>query len=366
MSTTATHRLGIVGTGNIFGRYMEGLAGFPALEVVRVADVDLARAEAAAEQFRVPTAGAPEELYADPAIDIVVNLTPPVHHYATIIAGLEAGKSVYVEKPIATTLTDGRKILEVATASPGMLASAPDTFLGSAVQTARRALDDGLIGSVIGATAFVRHSRAETWHPDPTFLFVEGGGPVLDMGPYYLAALVNCLGPVADVFAAGRIGSPVRTVTSEDRRIESIEVTVDTHTSSILTLASGAVVSTVMSFDIWNTELPRIEIYGTEGVLSLPNPNAFDGDVRIKRHTDDDWTVLEPVAPLFGRVGTPEQLRRGLGVQDLADALDGSRLRVSPEFAFHTLEVLLAMQTSARERRVIDIDSTCARPAPRS
>ncbi|WP_259465701.1 Gfo/Idh/MocA family protein [Rhodococcus opacus] len=365
MSIRATHRLGILGSGNIFGRYLEGLAGFPALEVVRVADVDLARAETAAAEFGVPAAGGPEALYADPAVDIIVNLTPPNYHYATIIAGLEAGKSVYVEKPIATTLSDGRKVLEVAATSPGLLGSAPDTFLGSAVQTARRAIDDGLIGSPIGATAFVRHSRAETWHPDPTFLFVEGGGPVLDMGPYYLAALVNCLGPVADVYSAGRIGSPVRKVTSADRQVDSIDVTVDTHTSSVLTLASGVVVSTVMSFDIWNTELPRIEIYGTEGVLSLPNPNTFDGDVRIKRHTDDDWTVLEPAVSLFGRVGTPEQFRRGLGVQDLADALDGGDLRVNPEFAFHTLEVLLAMETSSRERRVIDIDSTCARPAPR-
>lgn len=365
MSTPATHRLGILGSGNIFGRYLEGLAGFPALEVVRVADVDLARAESAAAEFGVPAAGGPEALYADPAVDIIVNLTPPTYHYATIIAGLEAGKSVYVEKPIATTLSDGRKVLEVAATSPGLLGSAPDTFLGSAVQTARRAIDDGLIGSPIGATAFVRHSRAETWHPDPTFLFVEGGGPVLDMGPYYLAALVNCLGPVADVYSAGRIGSPVRKVTSADRQVDSIDVTVDTHTSSVLTLASGVVVSTVMSFDIWNTELPRIEIYGTEGVLSLPNPNTFDGDVRIKRHTDDDWTVLEPVVPLFGKFGTPEQFRRGLGVQDLADALDGADLRVNPEFAFHTLEVLLAMETSSRERRVIDIASTCARPAPR-
>lgn len=366
MSAIRTKKIGILGSGNIFGRYIEGLANFPALEVVRVADIDTDRAKSAADEFDIARHGDDEALYADESVDIIVNLTPPVHHCSTIIAGLKSGKSVYVEKPIATTLDEGRKVLAAAAAGTGLLGSAPDTFLGSAIQTARAAIDDGAIGTPIGATAFVRHSRAETWHPDPSFLFKSGGGPVLDMGPYYLAALVNCLGPVAEVYSVGVIGSPVRHVTSPDRQVDSVKVEVDTHSSSVITLESGVIVSTVMSFDVWNTELPRIEIYGTEGTLSLPNPNTFDGDVRLKRNTDQDWTVLAPTIPLFGAVGSPEQFRRGLGVQDLADALDGAELRVNADFAFHTLEVLVAMERSSRSRTAVVIDSTCTRPAPRT
>lgn len=366
MSTSRTKKIGILGSGNIFGRYVEGLASFPSLEIVRVADVDTARAKSAAEEFGIDRHGDSDALYGDEDVDIIVNLTPPMHHCDTIIAGLESGKNVYVEKPIAISVEEGRKVLSVAAAGKGLLGSAPDTFLGSAVQTARGAIDDGAIGKPIGATAFVRHSRAETWHPDPSFLFKSGGGPILDMGPYYLAALINCLGPVATVYAAGVIGAPTRHVTSPDRQIETIAVEVDTHSSSIITLESGVIVSTMMSFDVWNTELPRIEIYGTEGTLSLPNPNTFDGDVRVKRNHDDDWTVLPPRVPLFGEVGSKEQFRRGLGVNDLAEALDGAELRVNANFAFHTLEVLAAMEVSSQSRSVVTIESSCARPAPRT
>lgn len=359
-----TYRLGILGTGNIFGRYIEGLERFSGHSVLRVADVDVAKAKEAADRYDIKACGTAEELFNDPDVDIVVNLTPPAHHVQTALTALAAGKSVYMEKPFATDIDGGRELLAAAQNSHGMLGVAPDTFLGSAVQTARAAIDDGMIGDAVGATAFVRYSRAETWHPDPTFLFTAGGGPILDMGPYYLAALVNCLGPVAKVLSVGRLGSPTRRVTSPDRLVDEIEVTVPTHTSSILTLASGVVVTTVMSFDIWNTELPRIEIYGTEGVLSLPNPNNFDGDVRVKRHDDTDWRVLPPTVGLFGAVDSPEQLRRGLGVDDLAGALNGGTLRVNPEFAFHTLEVLLAM--AAGQGTPATMTSSCTRPEPRN
>ncbi|MFC8432476.1 Gfo/Idh/MocA family protein [Streptomyces sp. NPDC057253] len=361
----ARHRIGILGAGNIFGRYIEGLRTFPELDVVRVADVDAARARRAADEYGIAAWGDGDALLDDDSVDIVVNITPPQFHAKTVIAALEAGKHTYVEKPLAATVEEAREVLAAAAGTTALLGSAPDTFLGSAVQTARHAIDAGLIGEPVGATAFVRSSRAETWHPDPRAFYGPGGGPVLDMGPYYLAALVNCLGPVAQVAAATRVGAPTRTVSSPERVVDEVTVEVPTHASATLTFANGVIGTTLMSFDVWDTELPRIEIYGTEGTLALPNPNFFDGDVRLKRHDDADWSVLTPVTELFGAVGTPEQHRRGLGVRDLAEAIGGAPHRATADFAFHVLEVLASFQTSQQENRFVTLASTCDRPAPR-
>ncbi|MGP4043871.1 Gfo/Idh/MocA family protein [Streptomyces sp. 2A115] len=361
-----THRIGILGSGNIFGRYVTGLAAHcPELEIVRVGDIDVARAKQAATDHNIPAWGDDTELYADESVDIIVNLTPPVHHARTITTALEAGKHVYVEKPLATTVEEGRYVLDAAARSGRVLGSAPDTFLGSASQTARKAIDAGLIGTPIGVSAFISHSKAEAWHPDPRFLFRPGGGPVMDMGPYYFAILVNCLGPIQTVTAASRIGAPVRTVTAPNRAVDAIEVTVPTHAAAVLTFASGVIGTMQMSFDVWDTALPFMEIYGTEGTLSLANPNHFDGDVRLRRHGDTEWTVLEPVVELFGAVGTREQARRGLGVRDLANAVEGGPHRANSSFAFHVLEALCAVDEASRQGHVVELASTCDRPQPR-
>jgi predicted dehydrogenase len=359
-------RLGILGTGNIFGRYVEGLARYPELTVVRVGDIDTVRAEKSAAEYGIAAWGDDNDLYRDDNVEIIINLTPPAHHAPTTFAALAAGKHVYVEKPLATTLVDGTAVLAAARDSGLLLGSAPDTFLGSAVQTARHAVDHGLIGEPIGCSGFVRSSRVETWHPDPRPFFAEGGGPVLDMGPYYVASLVNCLGPVTTVAAATRIGAPRREVTSPGRVVDHVDVEVATHASATLTFASGAIGTLLMSFDIWDTDLPRMEIYGTEGTLSMANPNTFDGDVRVKCHADDGWQVLAPVVELFGALNSPEQFRRGLGVRDLAGALDGEPHRANPEFALHTLDVLTGIDTASRESRVVPLSTSCERPAPRS
>ncbi|MFI7062390.1 Gfo/Idh/MocA family protein [Kribbella sp. NPDC050124] len=360
----SAHRLGILGSGNIFGRYVTGLARYPELTIARVGDVDTTRAKEAANEFGIPAWGDDQDLYADDAVDIVVNLTPPVHHAATITAALRAGKHVYVEKPLATTVDDARAVLAVATETGKILGSAPDTFLGSASQTARKALDDGLIGEPIGASFFIGHSKAEKWHPDPRFLFQAGGGPVLDMGPYSLAILVNLLGPIATVTASNRIGAAVRTVTAPGRAVDTIDVDVPTHAAAIFTFASGAIATAQLSFDVWDSDLPHLEVYGTKGTLSLANPNHFDGDVRVKRHTDDEWIVLPPVTALFGAVGTREQARRGLGVHDLAGAIEGGPHRANAAFAFHVLESLSAVQTSSDDGAAVRLTSTCDRPSP--
>ena len=364
-NTKQRHRIGILGSGNVFGRYVAGLARYPELEIVRVGDIDIARARQAATDHGIAAWGDDAALYADESVDIIVNLTPPVHHATTTISALEAGKHVYVEKPLATSFEDGKRVLTAAASSKRILGSAPDTFLGSASQTARKAIDEGLIGEPIGASAFIKHSKAETWHPDPRFLFRAGGGPVMDMGPYYFAVLVNCLGPIQTVTAASRIGAQRRTVTAPERVIEQIDVEVATHASAVLTFASGAIGTALMSFDIWDTDLPRLEFYGTEGTLSLPNPTNFDGDVRLRRHSDEVWTALPPTLELFGAVDTPEQQRRGLGVRDLANAIEGGPHRADAAFALHILEALCAVDESSQRSEFVQLSSTCKRPDPR-
>ncbi|MEZ0076103.1 Gfo/Idh/MocA family protein [Planotetraspora sp. GP83] len=353
--------VGVIGCGDVFPRYIQGMRRFAGLEVVRCADIDGSRAERAAKQAGLSVWGSVEELLADPAVDIAVNITPPSVHAAVTMAALDAGKHVYVEKPLAATLPDAAGVLARAEATGRRLGVAPDTFLGSACQTARSAIDQGLIGRPVGVTAFLTHNRAETWHPDPTFLFKPGGGPVLDMGPYYLSWLVTCLGPVMEVIGATTTGSRRRQVTTPGRLVDTIDVEVATHASAVLRFASGAVGTAMMSFDVWDAHLPSIEIYGTQGTLSLPDPNGFDGDVLLKRWDSEGWRLLPPVTPPGG---PDEQRLRGRGVADLAASLSTGVQRATGALAYHVLEVLTAIETSSRERRVVVIGSTCDRPEP--
>ncbi|MFG3254563.1 Gfo/Idh/MocA family protein [Streptomyces sp. NPDC048172] len=363
-SPSAPARVGIVGTGNIFDRYVKGMARFPRLSLTGCADLDHARAVKAAAEHGIAAYDSVEALLADPDVDIVVNITPPVAHAAVTTQAIRAGKHVYVEKPVAATVAEAEPLTALAQERGVRYGSAPDTFLGSAAQTARAALDDGAIGTPVGATAFVTHSRAETWHPDPTFLFAPGGGPGLDLGPYYLTHLVNLLGPIATVSGLSRIGAPVRTVTSPGRTVESIEVTTPTHAAAVLGFTSGVIGSLQMSFDVWNHHLPFIEVYGTEGTLSLPDPNGFDGDVRVRRNLDAEWTTLPPVLPPSGPLDMEVQMLRGSGVDDLAGAVDGAPHRASAALAFHVLEALEAVERSSTTRQVVELSSTVGRPAP--
>lgn len=362
-----TTGIGIVGCGNIFERYVRGLGRFPELRIRHVADVDPERAKRGAELVGPETRfGTPTDLLADPGVEIVVNITPPTAHAAVTEAALRAGRHVYVEKPLTTDVAVARAHLALAAESGLLLGGAPDTFLGSAGQTARSVLDAGTIGEPVGATAFVTHSRAETWHPDPTFLFKPGGGPVLDLGPYYVTQLVNCLGPVAEVYGAGRVGAAVRTVTAPDRLVERIDVEVDTHATAVLTFASGVIGTLVASFDIWDHHLPFLEIYGTRGTLSLPDPNTYDGDVRVRLHGDEAWTAVPPVVPVQGPADSFEhQFLRGPGVADLAAALAGGPHRASGGLALHVLEVLDAVASSGARRAPVALTTACERPARR-
>jgi len=348
--------LGVVGCGNISSIYFTIAKKMEMLAPVACADLIIERARESAAKFGIPKACSTEELLADPEIEIVLNITIPKAHAKVALAAIQAGKSVYNEKPLAVTREDGKRILEAAAAKQVRVGCAPDTFLGAGIQTCRKLIDDGWIGKPIAATAFMTCHGHESWHPDPEFYYKAGGGPMLDMGPYYLTALVNLMGPVRRVTGSTQVTFPTRTITSQPKYSTIITVDVPTHVVGLLEFAGGAVGTIITSFDVWAANLPRIEIYGTEGSLSVPDPNTFGGPVRVFR-PGGEWTEI----PLTH--GYAEN-SRGLGVADMAAALRSGRVhRASGELAFHVLDIMHAIHEAAREGRHIEIKSACSRPA---
>ncbi len=350
--------IGIVGCGAISAAYLKIAKTFPILEVVACADMVPERAKARAEEFGVPRACTVEELLRDPEIQIVVNLTIPRAHAEVGLAALEAGKSVYNEKPLAVWREDGAKMVGLAGKKGLRLGAAPDTFLGGGLQTCRKLIDDGWIGQPVGATAFMLCHGHESWHPDPAFYYHKGGGPMFDMGPYYLTALVMLMGPVKRVTGMARITFPERTITSQPKFGQKIQVEIPTHVAGVMEFHSGAVGTITTSFDVWSGQVPRIEIYGTEGSLSVPDPNSFGGPVKVRRAGAADWSEV----PLtHGYV----ENTRSIGVADLAYAQRSGRPhRASPELVYHVLDLMHAFHDSSAQGRHLDLESTCQRPAP--
>ncbi len=353
-----TVRVGVVGCGNISGIYLQAGQTFENLESVAGADLIGERAQERAAEYGVPRACTTDELLADPEIDIVVNLTTPDAHGEVGLLAIEAGKSVHNEKPLALTRDEGRQLLEAASARGVRVGCAPDTFLGGGLQTCRKLIDDGAIGEPVGATAFMLCPGHESWHPSPAFYYQLGGGPMFDMGPYYLTALISMLGPVKRVTGSARITFPERTITSQPLYGTVVEVETPTHVAGILEFASGAVGTILTSFDVQASALPPIEIYGSEGTLAVPDPNIFGGPVRVRRSPAADWEEI----PLTH--GYTEN-SRGIGVADMAYALRSGRAhRANGELAYHVLDVMQAFLDSSLEGRHIELSSTCSRPAP--
>lgn len=358
MSATAikTLKLGIIGCGKISGAYKHGCDHYHAIELVHLADLDVARAQAVAAEWGVAKAGSVEQLLADPEVELVVNLTIPQAHAEIDRRILEAGKHVHSEKPLALSIAEARPVLELAQSRGLRLGCAPDTFLGSGQQLARRCIDDGLIGRPTSATAFLQCRGHEHWHPAPAFYYQAGGGPLFDMGPYYLTALVNLLGPVARV--AGFVGRAFdrRTITSQPLAGTEVAVEIDTHVAASLEFASGAIASLITSFDVAGHSLPKIQVHGTEGSLDVPDPNGFGGEVKLLKWGEDQWVPQERRHAEGGQ--------RGAGPADIAHALASGRPhRASGELAFHVLEVMQRIVEAGHEQRVIEIESRPERPA---
>lgn len=351
-------RVGIIGCGNIFPQYIQGCRAFEILDVVACADVDLNRAQArAAEYGGGLRACSVAELLADPEIQIVVNLTVPSVHAEISLQAIAAGKHVHSEKPLAITNADGTRVIAAARVKGVRVSCAPDTFLGGGLQTCRKLIDDGAIGVPVAATAFMAGHGPEAWHPNPFFFYQVGGGPLFDMGPYYLTALVHLLGPVKRVTASARISFPERTATSQALNGQKIKVEIPTHIAGVLDFHSGAVGTLITSFDVWHHQLPRIEIYGSEGSLSVPDPNAFGGPVLLRRADEPQWREI-PLA-------YSDSVGRGIGVADLAYAARSGRpQRASGEMAYHVLEIMNALGEASDRGQHINLQSTCDQPAP--
>ncbi len=356
ISGDGTVKVGVVGAGKISGIYLENGAVFDDVEIVACADIVLERAEAQAKVYGVPRACGPETLLADREVEVVLNLTVPAVHAEVSLAALEAGKHVYTEKPLAVGLEDGRRMLELATERGLLIGCAPDTFLGGGLQTCRKVLDEGAIGAPVAATAFMMTHGPEDWHPNPDFFYQPGAGPMFDMGPYYLTALTTLLGPIRRVSGSARVTFPERTVTSEPHAGSTITVNTPTHVAGVMDFEGGTVGTLVTSFDVWSGEHSRIDVYGSEGTLSLPDPNTFGGPVRVWRSGENAWTEVPLIHPYT-------ENSRGLGLADMAQALrSGRRHRASGELGFHVLDVIHAFLDSSERDRHIEVSSTFERP----
>ena len=358
MNTPQKVNVGVVGCGTISGIYLQVMPTFDILDVYACADLDVTRAQARADEFQIPRVLTVEDLLADPQIDIVLNLTIPNAHAEVALAAIGARKSVYNEKPLAIRREDAQQMLTSAAEQKVLVGGAPDTFLGGGLQTCRHLIDSGVIGEPVAATAFMISHGHESWHPDPAFYYKVGGGPMFDMGPYYLTALISLLGPVRRVTGSTRISFPERHITSQPKYGATIRVDVPTHVVGVLEFASGPIGTVVTTFDVWGAEVPRLEIYGTKGTLSLPDPNGFGGPVRVQLAGEPTWSE---VALTHGYSTNS----RGIGVADMAYALrTGSPQRASGELAFHVLDIMHAIHEAAQQGQHIVLGSICERPVP--
>ena len=350
--------IGVIGCGAISEVYLRNCTAMPDVRVAACADLDPARASRRAEQFGVPRVLGVAELLDDAEIEVVLNLTVPLAHADLSRRALRAGKHVYSEKPLAVTRDEGRTLLAEAAARKLLVGCAPDTFLGPAWQACRRAIDGGIIGEPVAASAFMLTHGQESWHPDPDFFYAPGGGPLFDMGPYYLTTLVSLLGPVRRVTGSARVTFPTRTITSRPRRGETFAVTTPTHIAGVLDFAQGAVVTLVTSFDVWAHTHSHIEIYGTEGTLLTGDPNHFAGLMRVKRPGETEWTEIYP------DTGPGPDLR-GLGLAGLVTQMrGGGPLPASGALGYHVLEVMASILEASEAGRHIEIHSAPPRPEP--
>ncbi len=367
-------RVGLIGTGRISDIYLENCVGFDGLDIVACGSLNMEESRTKAAEYGVPLVEEPEKIIADPNIDAILNLTIPAAHAEISLTALNAGKHVYSEKPFVTDLTDGRRILDLATSKGLCVGNAPDTFLGGRWQTVRKLLDQNAIGEPTGVAAFVPTHGVERHHPNPDFYYAEGGGPLLDLGPYYLAAMVFCLGPIARVAGLSRRTFPERMIENGPRIGEMMAVEVDTHCLSLIEFESGVIGQMMVSFDVWESETPRLEIYGTEGTVCIPDPdpgdgaNIFQGDVWLRTRATSRWTMRpRPKAPADWEVVVNTHGlnfdARGAGLAELAAAVKGNREpRASGALGLHLCEVMQGMLDSPGLGRFVDIQSTCKRP----
>ena len=354
--------IGMVGVGCISGIYLKNFAEtFKNVRLVAVCDLIRERAEKAQAEYGIPKLyDTMEELFADPEIDIVLNLTRPYQHYDVSRAALLAGKHVYSEKPLGADWEEGCELVRLAQERGLWIGGAPDTFMGAGIQSCRKYLDEGLIGEVIGGRCVMASRGVETWHPDPDFYYQRGGGPLLDMGPYYITALINLLGGVRRVYAASRTTFAERLITAKPHVGEMIKVNVPTHYETLMTFDSGVTISFLTSFDIYNPKMPNIILYGTKGNLTVPDPNCFGAEKGMKFKNGETGEEVELPLTFDYSVNS-----RCLGLADLAAAIEQGRPpRTSYRQTYHVLEVMTGMMKSAETGMPYEMITHFDREAP--
>lgn len=355
--------VGVIGCGNISSAYFRLAPLFKGIEMRACADLNMEVAQAQAEAFGLD-AETVDGLLARDDIDIVVNLTIPAAHKDVCEAVLDAGKHVYSEKPFVLSAEEGAAILAKANSAGLRVGSAPDTFLGSSHQLARKLIDDGAIGTVTSGTAVVQSPGMESWHPNPDFFFLPGAGPVLDIGPYYISNLVQLLGPVANVQAVTATPRATRTIGNGAREGEEIPVKTPTTIHATLQFQSGAVITLLTSWDVWSQSHGNMELYGDGGTLYLPDPNFFGGDVKL---TAKDQEVETPAwdHPFSVPNDGEHANYRAAGLSDMALAIqEGRPHRCSAEFAHHVVDVMTSILTAGERGERVTVGTTCDRPEP--
>ncbi|MBD3242848.1 MAG: gfo/Idh/MocA family oxidoreductase [Chitinivibrionales bacterium] len=363
MTKDKAMKVGVVGCGNISGIYLKNAAWLDDIEIVACSDLDMGKAQAQAQEYGVARACTVDELMGDNDIDIVLNLTVPHAHAAVATQALESDKHVYGEKPLAVTREEARTVLRVAKEKKLRVGSAPDTFMGGAIQTCRKLIDDGVIGEPVAASAAMQCRGHETWHPNPGFYYQPGGGPMFDMGPYYITALIALLGPARRVTGASRITFPRRTITSKPKHGEVIEVTTATHISGTIDFENGAIATVTTSFDVCAHHLPCIEIYGSKGSISVPDPNSF-GKARDGLHPIRVWTADAREWQEVDYTHGYRENSRGVGLADMARAIRTDRVhRADGEMAYHVLDIMQSFLDASENGAHVQLESTCARPA---
>jgi predicted dehydrogenase len=347
--------VGVIGAGVISDAYIKSMQSFPDLNVLAIGDLRPEAAKDKAEEYGIETHGGPEAVLSHPDVEIVVNLTIPIAHVEVALAAVAAGKHVWSEKPFSLDQESGLKLLSTAQDAGIRLGCAPDTILGPGLQESRRIIERGDIGQPLTALTLMQSPGPESWHPNPAFLFSEGAGPLWDIGPYYLTTLVQLFGPVAAVAGLGSKSREKRTIGSGPLAGTEFDVTVPTHVSAIARFESGQSSQSIFSFD---SPLPRagfVEITGSEATLAVPDPNGFDGEIKIRRRGADDW---ETVAK------TKATAQRGTGVLDMARAIREDRPhRATGALAFHVVDVMASITDSIDTGAFVDVDSTVEVPA---
>lgn len=351
--------VGIIGCGNISDAYFNGAKTFEVLNIISCADLNSEAAQTKAEEHGC-IAQTVDELLANPDVDLVINLTIPAVHAEVSIAALNAGKHVHCEKPLAVTLEDGKAVIDLAEKKGLLVGCAPDTFLGAGLQTCRKLIDDNWLGRIVGGSAYLMSRGPENWHPNPSFFYEKGAGPLFDMGPYYITALVHLLGPIRSVSAVTSKAFQSRTATSKEAFGQTLPVEVPTHNVGILQFHSGASISMTISFDVHQHSHPPIELYGIEGSIKVPDPNTFAGPVNVWTPTSAEWQQQALSHPYASNM-------RSIGAADIAYSIlsKGQRPhRTSGQLAYHVLEVMCAFENASDAGQTIIIESKPEQPSP--